>query len=111
MIQPSLQLDIWDYGGHPDLNTGHLLGLIDHRAVNLVLFDLRQELDSPALTSGVTQLEVILAWCCLLYLTSRSRARAGLSWQEEPQPHIIIVGTHCDGLSSDLVRQSDSDSP
>ena len=31
LIQPSLQLDIWDYGGQPDLNTGHLLGLIDHR--------------------------------------------------------------------------------
>ena len=55
LIQPSLQLDIWDYGGHPDLSTGHLLGLIDHRAVNLVLFDLRQELDSPALTSGESE--------------------------------------------------------
>ena len=31
VIQPSLQVDIWDYGGHPDLGTGHLLGLIDHR--------------------------------------------------------------------------------
>ena len=54
-IQPNLQLDIWDYGGHPDLSTGNLLGLIDHRAVNLVLFDLRQELDSPALTSGESE--------------------------------------------------------
>ena len=105
-IQPSLQLDIWDYGGHPDLTTGHLLGLIDHRAVNLVLFDLSLDLDSPAFSTGEseeTQLEVVLTWCSLLHLTSRSRARAGLSCQEEPQPHIIIVGTHCDGLSPDQV--------
>ena len=106
VILPNLQLDIWDYGGHPDLRTGHLLGLIDHRAVNLVLFDLSQELDSPTLSTGEsqeTQLEVVLTWCSLLHLTTRSRARAGLSCQEAPQPHILIVGTHCDGLSPDQV--------
>ena len=106
LIQPSLQLDIWDYGGHPDLTTGHLLGLIDHRAVNLVLFDLRQELDSPAGSSSLTQLEVVQAWLCLLHLTSRTRARAGLSCEDQPQPHIIIVGTHSHGLSSDQVEVS-----
>ena len=42
-------LDIWEYGGHPDLATGHQLFLSDCRAVTLVVFDLRQELDSPAL--------------------------------------------------------------
>ena len=41
--------DIWEYGGHPDLATGHQLFLSDCRAVTLVVFDLRQELDSPAL--------------------------------------------------------------
>ena len=44
LIQPSLQLDIWDYGGQPDLNTGHLLGLIDHRqAAPLSLVGIRPD--------------------------------------------------------------------
>ena len=42
VVEPSLELDIWDYGGHPDLTTGHLLGLIDHRqAAPLSLVGLR----------------------------------------------------------------------
>ena len=91
------------------LHLGPRVDQSDHRAVNLVLFDLRQELDSPALTSSgeseVSQLEEILAWCGLLYLTSRAGARVGLSSQEEPRPHILIVGTHCDGLSQDQDTQ------
>ena len=49
MLFKPYTLDIWEYGGHPDLATGHQMFLSDCRAVTLVVFDLRQELDSPAL--------------------------------------------------------------
>ena len=105
-------LDLYDYGGHHDLYTGHQLFLTDTRALTIVVFDLRQELDSPAevqvwrhgqvhfLESELTNLDIILLWLNVIELSSRSRTRSGVSCGEDPLSNIVIVGTHCDSLHS-----------
>ena len=94
--------------------TGHQVFLTDTRAVTLVVFDLRQELDSPAVVpvwrlgqdhpeyqeSELTHLDFILLWLNVIYLSTRSRRRSGsmFSKDDEPVADILIVGTHCDSL-------------
>lgn len=109
-------LDIWDYGGHQSLYTGHQVFLSDQRVLTILVFDLRQELDSPALVpeyrtdpvtgalvvetreSELTHLDFILLWLELVSLAGRGRARAGLSRAEGAGPEIVIVGSHAESL-------------
>ena len=80
------------------------------------MFDLRQELDSPALVpeyrtdpvtgalmmetqeSELTHLDFILLWLELVSLAARGRVRAGLSRSESAGPEIVIVGSHAESL-------------
>ena len=90
--------------------------LSDQRVLTILVFDLRQELDSPALVteyrtdpvtgalvveqreSELTHLDFILLWLELVSLAGRGRARAGLSLSEGAGPEIVIVGTHAESL-------------
>ena len=90
--------------------------LTDQRVLTILVFDLRQELDSPALVpeyrtdpvtgalvvetreSELTHLDFILLWLELVNLAGRGRARAGLSLAEEAGPEIVIVGSHAESL-------------
>ena len=89
--------------------------LSDQRVLTLLVFDLRQELDSPALVpvyrtdpctgrlevdteeSELTHLDFILLWLELVSLANRGRVR-GLSRSESAGPEIVIVGSHAESL-------------
>ena len=82
--------------------------LSDQRVLTILVFDLRQELDSPALVpeyrtdpvtgalmmetqeSELTHLDFILLWLELVSLAARGRVRAG--------PEIVIVGSNAESL-------------
>ena len=116
-ILPNIQIDIWDFGGHPDLYTGHQL-FLGGRALNVVVFDLRQELDSPAVVpiwksskedieyveTELTNLDFILVWLNLIYLSNRNNARSSIS-DTKPVTDIVIVGTNCNSLHSERDMQ------
>jgi len=116
-ILPNIQLDIWDFGGHPDLYTGHQL-FLGGRALNIVVFDLRQELDSPAVVpiwkssnedieyieTELTNLDFILVWLNLVYLSNRNNARSSIS-DTKPVTDIVIVGTNSSSLHSERDMQ------
>ena len=79
----------------------------------MLVFDLRRELDSPALVpvwredSGVvetveselTHLDFLLVWLNLLHLSSRNSVKAGLGGGK-PVTEVVIVGTHAGSLAS-----------
>ena len=89
--------------------------LSDQRVLTILVFDLRQELDSPALVpeyrtdsvtgalmmetreSELTHLDFILLWLELVSLANRGRVR-GLSRSESTGPEIVIVGSHAESL-------------
>lgn len=116
-ILPNIQVDIWDFGGHPDLYTGHQL-FLGGRALNVVVFDLRQELDSPAVVpiwkssnedieyveTELTNLDFILVWLNLVYLSNRNNARSSIS-DTKPVTDIVIVGTNCSSLHTERDMQ------
>ena len=92
--------------------------LSDQRVLTLLVFDLRQELDSPALVpvyrtdpctgrlevdteeSELTHLDFILLWLEVVHMAGRGRVRAGLSKAEGAGPEVVIVGSHAESLHS-----------
>ena len=116
-ILPNIQLDIWDFGGHPDLYTGHQL-FLGGRALNVIVFDLRQELDSPAVVpiwkssnedieyieTELTNLDFILVWLNLIHISNRNNARSSIS-DTKTITDIIIVGTNCRSLHTEREMQ------
>ena len=111
-IPPDCQVDVWDFGGHPELYTSHQL-FLGGRVLALLVFDLRRELDSPALVpvwredtgvveteeSELTHLDFLLVWLNLLHLSSRNSVKAGLD-NGKPVTEVVIVGTHAGSLST-----------
>ena len=111
-IPPDCQVDVWDFGGHPELYTSHQL-FLGGRVLALLVFDLRRELDSPALVpvwredagvvetveSELTHLDFLLVWLNLLHLSSRNSVKAGLGGGK-PVTEVVIVGTHAASLAS-----------
>ena len=104
-------MDVWDFGGHPELYTSHQL-FLGGRVLALLVFDLRRELDSPALVpvwredtgvvetveSELTHLDFLLVWLNLLHLSSRNSVKSGLG--NKPVTEVVIVGTNAASLAS-----------